>query len=74
MLQNDPLRLPPFPFDADADPVPGPGFHLMWMRIQLSKMIRIHCLPGIRLLFFYFEVLDFIFNIRFVDAVPIPFC
>jgi hypothetical protein len=77
MLQNDPLRLPLFPFDADADPVPDPAFHLMWIRIQLSKMIRIrrpqHCLPGIHLLFFSSEFEIFL-NIWFVDAVPIPFC
>ncbi len=27
MLQNDPLRLPPFHFDADPDPAPAFHFH-----------------------------------------------
>ncbi len=34
MLQNDPLRLPPFHFDAD----PNPAFHLMQNLLQVLRM------------------------------------
>jgi hypothetical protein len=51
MLQNDPLRLPPFHFDAnpdpaflfdadvDPDPAPAPAF-------QLQKIMGIQCGSG----------------------------
>ncbi len=60
MLQNDPLRLPPFRFNADADP--DPAFHLMWIRIQLPKMIRIrNTVYQVSFLhFFFFGSWDFI--------------
>jgi hypothetical protein len=43
MLQNDPLRLPPFHFDADLDPAftsmdPDPAF-FHFDAIQLPKMM-----------------------------------
>jgi hypothetical protein len=43
MLQNDPLRLPPFHFDAN--PYPDPAFTLRLIRIKLPEMMRIHADP-----------------------------
>ncbi len=45
MLQNDPLRLPPFHFDEDPDPV----FTWMRIRIQLSTLMRMRIWNRIQL-------------------------
>ncbi len=56
MLQNDPLRLPPF--NSDADPDSDPAFHFDVDPDPASQndLDPQHCLPGIRLQFFSSQV------------------